>query len=401
MRVLYLNPSAELGGAERALLEVIRALRQLEPSWKLGLIALENGPALSEARSLGVDVHVLPMPEAFAATGESGRSRSATLLRLTRQAGPLVGYARTLGAKICAWSPDVVHSNGVKTHVLGAWSGSTAPLIWHVHDYLSERPVSARLLRHHRRSVAAIIANSRSVARDATDVLRCDAPVETVYNAIDVERFSPHGAKADLDAAAGLPPAPDGTLRVGLVATFARWKGHDVFIRALAGLSAIARVRGYVIGGPLYRTGSASQVTLDELRALVRELGLDNIGFAGFMPEPADAYRALDVVVHASTRPEPFGLCIAEAMACGRAVIISDAGGAREIGEPGPSCLAHTPGDVSALREQLARLIDDSSLRERLGASAASVVRQRFSHARLGHALRAIYQQVTAHVHHA
>ena len=38
------------------------------------------------------------------------------------------------------------------------------------------------------------------------------------------------------------------------------------------------------------------------------------------------AYRALDVVVHASTRPEPFGLVIAEAMACGRALVAAPDG---------------------------------------------------------------------------
>ncbi len=56
--------------------------------------------------------------------------------------------------------------------------------------------------------------------------------------------------------------------------------------------------------------------------------------------------RALDIVVHASTRPEPFGLVIAEAMACGRAVITSAAGGAAEIVESEVDALTHTPGDV-------------------------------------------------------
>jgi glycosyltransferase involved in cell wall biosynthesis len=49
------------------------------------------------------------------------------------------------------------------------------------------------------------------------------------------------------------------------------------------------------------------------------------------MPRPADAMRALDVVVHASTDPEPFGLVVAEAMACGRAVTTSGTGGASEL----------------------------------------------------------------------
>ncbi len=50
-------------------------------------------------------------------------------------------------------------------------------------------------------------------------------PVHVVDNGVDVARFSPGPAEgARLDALAGLPPAHEGTLRVGLVATYARWK---------------------------------------------------------------------------------------------------------------------------------------------------------------------------------
>ena len=395
MRVLYLSPSGELGGAERALLEGVRALRSLEPLWTIGLISLEDGPLVSEVRSLGLEATVLPAPEVFAAAGESGRNAMGTLLQLTRGAGPIAAYARTLRKEVHAWTPDLVHSNGIKTHVLGAWCGTPAPLVWHVHDYLSARRVSATLLRHHRRSAAAVLANSHSVEADTVDVLGRDVRVETVYNGIDLERFTADGQHLDLDALSGLPPAPPGTLRVGLVATFARWKGHRAFLNALAQLQSPHRFRAYVVGGPVYRTGSASQVTRAELEALVGELGLDGrVGFTGFVTDPAQAYRALDVVVHASTSPEPFGLSIAEAMACERAVVISDGGGAREIGDPERTCLAHPPGDVAALCRQIARLLDDGALRQVLGRAGAGFVRGQFTSQRLGESLRAVYGQL-------
>jgi glycosyltransferase involved in cell wall biosynthesis len=395
MRVLYLSPSAELGGAERALLEGIRALRSLEPSWTLGLFSLEDGPLVAEARSLGVDATVLPVPEVLAAAGESGRRRTATLLQLTRGAGPIATYARAFRKHVSTWAADVVHSNGIKTHVLGAWSHRHTPLVWHVHDYLSTRGVSATLLRHHRRSVAVVLANSQSVAADVTTLLGSGVQVQTVYNAIDIERFTAEGRRLDLDQLSALSPAAPDAVRIGLVATFARWKGHDTFLQALAQLNARQRVRAYVIGGPVYRTGAASQVSQRELQARVRDLGLEgHVGFTGFINDPSDAYRALDVVVHASTSPEPFGLSIAEAMACERAVIISDAGGAREVGQAERTCLAHPPGDVLALARQLSRLIDDATLRTRLGRAAADFVRRRFTPERLGESLRSVYGQL-------
>jgi glycosyltransferase involved in cell wall biosynthesis len=397
MRVLYLSPSGGLGGAERALLEGIRALRSLEPSWTIGLISLDDGPLIRELRSHGADATVLPVPEVFAAAGESGRSRAATLLQLTRGAGPLAGYARAFRRAVRAWGPDLVHSNGIKTHVLGAWSQPAAPLVWHVHDYLSSRGVSARLLRHHRRAAALVLANSRSVAADVMSVLGRGTPVDTIYNAVDSGRFTPQGPRIDLDALSGLAPAGPGVVRIGIVATFARWKGHAVFLKAIAELSAAHPFRAYIIGGPVYRTGTTSQVTREELEALVQTLGLkDRVGFAGFVEEPARAYRSLDIVVHASTEPEPFGLSIAEAMACGCAVVISDAGGAREIGEPERTCLGHTPGDVTDLARQVSRLLDDQRLRTRLGEAAGALVRERFTTRRFAESLRTVYARLAS-----
>src|SRR5207248_1694340 len=78
-----------------------------------------------------------------------------------------------------------------------------------------------------------------------------------------------------------------------------------------------AGVRGYIIGEPIYET-TASQFSMRELRGLASSHGLRDVGFTGRIDEVPGALRALDIVVHASIEPEPFGLVIAEAMACGR-----------------------------------------------------------------------------------
>jgi glycosyltransferase involved in cell wall biosynthesis len=132
------------------------------------------------------------------------------------------------------------------------------------------------------------------------------------------------------------------------------------------------------------------------LRALAMKLGLaERVGFTGFVSAVAPAMRALDIVVHASTEPEPFGLVIAEAMACGRAVIASAAGGATEIIEDGVDALTHRPGDVSALARLIAQLAGDAALRQRLGHAAALASAQRFARPRLAVDLAPIYCAIT------
>jgi glycosyltransferase involved in cell wall biosynthesis len=219
--------------------------------------------------------------------------------------------------------------------------------------------------------------------------------VKVIHNAVDLDRFAPTGARADLDALAKLPPAPAGTVRVGLVGTFSRWKGHDVFLRALAALPRDLAVRAYVVGGPLYDT-VGSQYTLEELSTLARELRV-TVGFTGFV-DGDSAMRALDIVVHASTEPEPFGLVIAEAMACGRAVITSGAGGSAELVRPRTDAVTHTAGDVQGLAAAIRMLAGDATLRQQYGDRARASALRRFDPQRFAKAIVNVYEDVLAPV---
>jgi glycosyltransferase involved in cell wall biosynthesis len=118
------------------------------------------------------------------------------------------------------------------------------------------------------------------------------------------------------------------------------------------------------------------------------------VGFTGFLHTPEATFRALQVVVHASTAPEPFGLVIAEAMACGRAVIVSNAGGAAEIVTPGVDALVHAPGDAGDLSAQIAALAGDAELRARIGHAARATAERSFDRARLATELVPVYRDM-------
>ena len=387
-----------MGGAETVLLDMLASLRAAERAWPLLLVCAADGPLLSRARTLGVDVTVVPFPPALARLGESaspgavGAARLAA--RMARAAAPTARYVAAVRDALSAFEPDLLHTNGLKMHLVGAYA-SDAPVVWHLHEYLSTRRVSRRLLRRNVGRCAAVVANSDSVAADVRATLGPAVEVTRLYNAVDLARFSPAGQRLDVDRLSALSAAPAGTVRVGLVGTFARWKGHETFLRAIASLPASSPVRGYVVGGPIYQT-DGSQCSLDELRALASQLGLaDRVGFTGFVDRVDAALRALDVVVHASTSPEPFGLVIAEAMACGRATIVSAAGGATELVTPGVDAVTHTPGDVAALADAITGLVSDPAGRAALGAAARQTAERCFDRARLAGELIQIYDAST------
>lgn len=287
----------------------------------------------------------------------------------------------------------MIHSHGIKTHVLAALVPRRRPVIWHLHDYVSLRPVSLALLRRLAPRCDLVIAVSDSIAQDARRWLPGGFPVVVLHNAVDTERFSPSGAVADLDAIAGLPPAPPDTLRVGLPATFARWKGHEVFLRSLAELKR-RDIRGYLIGGAVYQTGD-SQWSETELRELIATLGLQQqVGLTGFLDDMPAAYRALDVVVHASTRPEPFGLVIPEAMACGRLVLATRTGGAGELFDHDVHAVGMDVSEVPTMTAALDSLLADPERRAAIAARARPHIVARFGRQRFAAALGGAFSLV-------
>jgi glycosyltransferase involved in cell wall biosynthesis len=395
-RILYLNPCGQLGGAEVSLLDLLASIRVAEPVWDLHLVIGEDGPLVQRAQLLGVQVLVTPFPRVLARWGDSGSQPVAALWRALQAITGTVLYVLRLRRILTAIKPDIIHTNGFKMHILGLWSRpERTPVIWHIRDYVSSRPIMKRLLRLHARRCAMAIGNSQSVARDIQRVCGPRLDAVCIYNAVDLEQYSPNGPKADLDTLSGLPQAKPGTLRIGLIATLARWKGHGIFLRALAQLPGDLDYRAYVIGGPIYQTDN-SQRALDEFRALAAQLGIaDRIGFTGYVSSPADAMRALDIIVHASTEPEPFGRVIAEAMACGRAVICSAAGGALELVTEGRDALTHEPGNHKALAERIAKLGQDADLRARLGRAGLATAQRRFELSRLAEEVVPIYRRIT------
>lgn len=403
MRILFVSPAAELGGAERCLLDFISALRETAPELELGLVSFADGPLLSKVRALGVAPQVLEPPSSLSEFGESGSVGNGldTLFRMMSAAPEGVRFLGRLRSAILRARPDVVHTNGMKAHLLaGLLSPSPARLVVHLHDFISARRASSRLLpilwKARRRAV--FVANSRAVAEDFARLAPA-ADVRTIYNVVDTDYFSPGPAEpAWLAGCANLQPPAEQVTTFGLVATYASWKGHALFIQAAGLLHAAhpdAPLRFYVVGGPIYKT-LGSQVHASDLLERARVARIDScFGLVPFQDDIPRVYRSLNVVVHASTQPEPFGRTIIEGMACARAVLVARAGGASELYQEGENALGYEPGNAAALARTMALALD-ADTRERLGRSARAHAVANFGRSRLGSELLRAYAADTA-----
>jgi glycosyltransferase involved in cell wall biosynthesis len=397
--LLFISPVGIIGGGERVLLTLMAAIKTVDPSLELHLLLGSPGPLVAATEALGATVHVLALPDRFLKLGDSGlkqqRWRAYTNLALQVLQGlrELRQYRGQLLTTIKAIQPDLIHSNGIKTHLLmGIIPLENKPIVWHLHDFYSTRPLIAKILRFFSTKATVGIAISKAVAEDSRKVLPA-LPISVIYNAVDTDRFAPQPSVQNDSAT-----TKSETIKIGLIATFARWKGHDLFLQAAAKVlaqSANPNLRFWIVGGAIYET-QGSQFSETELRTLAQSLKIaDQVEFLGVQTDVNAMYHPLDIVVHASTQPEPFGMTIIEAMACGKPVIVSQAGGAAELFTHELDALGFQLGNVDALATAMQHLILDTHLRATLAENARQNVVRRFAQPRFGQEVLALYRDLT------
>ncbi|MEA2488744.1 MAG: hypothetical protein QOH21_536, partial [Acidobacteriota bacterium] len=193
MRISWLSVSDRLGGSEIALVSMIRAIRDARPDWVNQVILPGSGPLLGRLEAAGASCAVVPMPAAVARVGESAAvnqrwstgSAISLGLRLGAGAVALPGYESLLGRALSKFRPDIIHTNGLKAHVLGARAGlPDTAVVWHLHEYVTPRRLSRWLLRRYVRACDAIVANSASVGSDVSSIFDETPRLHVVHNAV-------------------------------------------------------------------------------------------------------------------------------------------------------------------------------------------------------------------------
>lgn len=390
--VLYLATSGQVGGAERCLLSCASGLAR-DGRFRPEVLVGSRGPLLALLAEAGVAAHLLPLPAALRRT-----SRFHPLSGLAARTAPVWQaplYARRLRRAVAALQPGLLHSNGLKMHLLAAMAAAPPPLIWHLHDFPLPDPgsFSNRLLQHFAPRAAAAVANSRAVAAAyAERVPALAGKLRTIPNGMDPDAL----AGGDRAAFRQRWQLPADALVFGITAILAPWKGHDVFLEAARAVHReLPQAHFLIVGDDVYDThGHGRRRSQLEVRA--RDLGLaDAVRFTGYLQDGlADAYAACDVAVHASTLPEPFGRTAIEAMAAGVPLVAAAAGGMLEIVEPEHSGLLTPPGDAGALAAALLRLAREPELRARLIAGGRQRVRERFSESAINAQWLDLYQEL-------
>lgn len=369
LTVLYVSPHADLGGAERVTMDLI-ALHDRNRVRPM-VCFLRDGPLVRRCRlELGVPTDVIPAP------------RQRRWLR-ARQ------VVRTIADRITAGHVDLVHSVMAWGHLYGGRAARRArrPAVWfqHVGASWSSIEASAALVK-----ARTIIANSEFTAAGQRRVNPRGIPVEVVHPGTQLPLEPRELRRERARASLGIR---DDEFAVGIAARLQPWKGQDVVVRAAASLlHARPHARLFIIGEAMF---GLDQAWAASLPALAEQLGIrGRTTFTGFRDDLPECLAGLDVAIHASVRPEPFGLGLIEAMAQGTAMIAADGGATREIVTPGADGLLTPPGDHEALATALLALCDDPDRRETMAAEGERTARDRFDARLMVRRLEDLYDSV-------
>ena len=364
-RILYVHNSADIYGASRSL---VRLLRMLDRSCFEPLVLLpSDGPLAALVRGMGVKVILFPSLSVI--TREVFRSWKLPFFALNIPFSAL-GLWRILRRERI----NLVHTNTgvILSSGPAAWLAG-APHIWHIRDWFQEFRSFWRLHEAWMRFFSdRIIAVSEAIAGQFSD----RAKVCVVNNGFDVGEFeltdAGAGAAFREKHALGTGPVVGCVGRIKL-----QRKGQEVLLRAACLLKQRGvRAKWLVVGAPY--PGNESH--LETLHEIVREGGIaEDTVFTGELSDPRPAYAAMSVFVLPSAQPEPFGGVVMEAMCMSVPVIATNIGGSVEQVADGESGYLVPPADPAALAEKLELLLRDEALRARFGAAGRRRIEERFT----------------------
>ena len=351
-RILYLHGIGRIGGAERDLLAMVRALDR--SAWEPHVACPPATPLSESLAKETVALHALAVGPWRKWYSPFIRGRDV----------------RNLQALITRVSPALIHVNDIwwVPHTVAAVSGISSirrPVVAHVRQEIEPEKVK----RYGLETVEAVIAISQQVEQSLIAGGVGRKAVRTIYSGVQLPKEVPAANRTAVCRRLGLP---NDAVLLGTVAHLFPRKGYDVMFAALPRILEEIPAVHYVIVG----TGESAYE--QELKSLAATLGIaDRVHFMGFQDDVSPVLSALTLYVHPA-RMEGFGIAVVEALGAGKAVVASRVGGLPEVVDHGRTGLLVAPDNPEELSAAVLSLLRDEVMRKVMGENGARVARERF-----------------------
>ena len=371
-KIAYYCASTRLGAAERGLIDLVGSLREQTLGWYRPWFILPRaeGPLVDRLVELELPHTILPMPKGLVGVNRQGPVRSLLTGALAWPA--LRGYMTRLEALVEDREPALIHSTGLRCHLLAARLGSGVPVLWHLSDYVGDEP--ARVLLRRLRKGARVHAITGSYALALALDPAEENPV-VVFSGVDPNRFKPGSDpvfRSRFDVGEEVPI-------IGVVGLPRRGMGLRHFLEMAARLPRHDIDARFVVLPDEQDELSVDDEALFQLEKMATELGIGSlVEFVDGQEDEARALQGLDLLVSPATNPNSSGRIVVEALACAVPVVASAIGGVLDIVEDRVCGRLVPPEDVDTLTRAVAEMIEDEELRSGCVAAGRARAIERF-----------------------
>ena len=353
-RILYLHAGAEMYGADKVLLELIKGLDSKE--FEAHVILPNDGVLVEALRQVGARVSVLDYPilrrKYFNPKGIADYIRSYNF------------YAKQIALYAREHSIDMVHNNTAAV-LEGIYLKRKLklPLIWHVHEIIVKpKAISDFINMLMGRYADKIVTVSQAVANHIKQSpFIKDSQVEVIYNGVDNAVYYPMDASSIREK---FDIAQD-ALVIGMIGRVNAIKGQNDFIEAVEPLlekneQAVAFLAGGVFPGEEWR--------LEELdKRIASSSVVSQIHRIDYYDKTSELYNMFDIFVLPSIKPDSLPTVVLEAMACSKPVVGYNNGGIAEMVVDDKSGCLVKPNSPQELSNAISLLLDSSEKREKFG----------------------------------
>ncbi len=353
-RILYLHAGAEMYGADKVLLELIKGLDKDE--FEPHVILPNDGPLVEALGQVGAQVGVLDYPilrrKYFNPKGIVGYIRSYNF------------YAKQIALYAQEHSIDVVHNNTAAV-LEGIYLKRKLklPLIWHVHEIIVKpKAISDFINMLMGRYADKIVTVSQAVDNHIKQSRFIkDSQVEVIYNGVDNAVYYPMDASSIREKF----DIKQDALVIGMIGRVNAIKGQNDFIEAVEPLlekneQAVAFLAGGAFSGEEWR--------LEELdKRIASSSVMSQIHRIDYYDKTSELYNMFDIFVLPSIKPDSLPTVVLEAMACSKPVVGYNNGGIAEMVVDGKSGCLVKPNRPQELSNAISLLLDSSEKRERFG----------------------------------
>ena len=291
---------------------------------------------------------------------------------------------------------DLIHSNSISI-IPGAIVSiiTHVPHIWHIREIIVEPKILWRITSCLVSLFSTlVIVNSNNTGKHLSKGFKINPDkIITVYNGIDLNEFDTKSV--------------DGRIRdewkigrnnilIGMIGRVSSWKGQDYFLDVARYIHELREdVRFVIVGGPIH----GGESYYKSIQRLVAKYNLqDVVLMPGFRKDVPMILGSLNIFVHPSTRPEPFGRVIIEAMAMELPVVATAHGGCREIILDGITGVLTPPGNPLKMAEEILSLIENNDIARTMGENGRKRVEQLFSNDRYVSSVVDVYNRVLSKI---